>query len=92
MNIRKFRQRHPQIEAIQWTGDNAEDLRKFTSKSFYFIDPEDREDDPDQTAAVFTTQNHRWEGVYPGDWIIRTADEEIRMMRKDDFERDFEEI
>lgn len=90
MSIQRFRSREPEIEAIQWTEDNEEELREFTNKSFYFLDPEDREDDPDQTAAVFC--NFRWEGVYPGDWIIRDEQKEIRLMRKEDFEKEYDPV
>lgn len=41
----RFRKRPIEIEAMQWTGDNADALAQWTDGSFWTIDPEDRTDD-----------------------------------------------
>lgn len=81
----RFRRR-AEIEARQWTGSNADAMSVFCSPfDFQTIDPEDRVEDPDRTAAVRTHPHGRWVGLKPGDWVVREAgryttasDEEFR--------------
>lgn len=81
----RFRRR-AEIEARQWTGSNANAMSVFCSPfDFQTIDPEDRVEDPDQTAAVRTHPHGGWVGLKPGDWVVREAgryttasDEEFR--------------
>ncbi|MFI1728213.1 hypothetical protein ACH40E_03025 [Streptomyces acidicola] len=69
---RRYRNRTAEIEAIQWTGDNADALSAFCSPfDFQTIDPEDRVEDPDETAAVRESEHGTWRGLKPGDWVVR---------------------
>lgn len=69
----RFRKKPVEVEAIQWTGDNADELETFTGGLFNMLDREDREhcDDPEMTAQVFDDLHSTWVGVYTGQWIIR---------------------
>lgn len=78
--------RRSEIEAVQWTGANEAEMAALCSPfDFQTIDPEDRAEDPDQTAAVRTHPHGGWVGLKPGDWVLREAgryttasDEEFR--------------
>jgi hypothetical protein len=69
----RYRNRTEEIEAIQWTGSNAEQLRAFCGPDFDTIDPEDRAEDPDQDAQLLSDASH-WVGLKPGDWVLKFAD------------------
>jgi hypothetical protein len=76
--------RRSEAEAVQWTGTNESALSFFCSPfDFQTIDPEDRVEDPDQTAAVRTHPHGGWVGLAPGDWVVREAG---RYMRASDEE------
>ncbi|WP_040853788.1 hypothetical protein [Nocardia niigatensis] len=70
---RKFRTRLREVEAMQWTGVNAEALATWTAGAFQPVDPEDRTDDPEASGQLLTGHHQTWQGVCPGDWIIRLA-------------------
>lgn len=77
--------RTSEAEALQWTGSNADQLRALCGADFGEIAPEDRVEDPDQTAAVRTNPHGGWLGLKPGDWVLKHAghfttasDEEFR--------------
>lgn len=67
----RFRKKPVEVEAVQWTGDNEAELVTFAGDRFHVVDPEDRGDDPDQTAAVFDTLHNTWVRVYDGQWIVK---------------------
>lgn len=66
----KYRTKPYEIEAIRYTGDNAEELNHWTDGLFIEVDEEDRTDDPDNTAAIYDFLHSTWVGVKPGQWII----------------------
>jgi hypothetical protein len=66
----RYRQRPIEVEAIQWTGSNAEELTAFTERRFFTIDPEDRAEDPDCDAQLLVEASH-WVGIRPGDWVLK---------------------
>jgi hypothetical protein len=70
----RYRNRTEMIEAVQWTGDNADQLRAFCGPDFDTIAPEDRTEDPDETAAVRTHLHGGWLGLKPGDWVLKYED------------------
>jgi hypothetical protein len=74
------------VEAIQWTGDNEAELIEFTGREFYALPPEDRSDDPEQTATVLDDEHHAWVAVYTEDWITKSILGDIRLLRRDDFD------
>jgi hypothetical protein len=68
----RYRNRTAEVEAVQWTGDNAGALSAFCSPfDFQTIDPEDRVEDPEQTAAVRESEHGTWRGLAPGDWVVK---------------------
>lgn len=72
--MQKFRKKPVEIEAVQWTGDNEDELYAFTgAQNFVVTDPEDRanSDDPEATASVFDELHSTWVLVYTGQWVIR---------------------
>jgi hypothetical protein len=69
--VPKFRKKPVVIEATQFTGDNAKDLRNFTDGQFNTVDVDDRGDDPEIVAEVFDVLHSTWVGVKEGQWIIR---------------------
>ncbi|WP_222840698.1 hypothetical protein [Actinosynnema mirum] len=69
-----YRKRPVVIEAMQWTGTNEADLQAWTGAGrFHAIAPEDRSDDPDQTAALFVDANSAWLGITTGEWVLRDS-------------------
>lgn len=69
-NPQTFRRRPAEIEAVQWTGSNADELRAFAGSDFDTIDPEDRIEDPDQDAQLLVEASH-WVGIRPGEWVLK---------------------
>lgn len=66
-----YRKKPVVVEALQWKGDNEEEMGKFASGYFLTVEPEDRQDDPDQTAEVFVGANGRWLPILTGEWVIK---------------------
>ncbi|WP_435601308.1 hypothetical protein [Streptomyces sp. C10-9-1] len=68
----RYRHRTAEVEAVQWTGDNADQMRAFCSPfDFQTIDPEDRVEDPDKTAAMRESVHGTWQGLAHGDWAVK---------------------
>ena len=84
-----FRHRSEEIEAVQWTGDNADALRAFAGPDFDEIDLDDRTEDPDETAAVRESEHGTWRGLKPGDWVVR-LDGGLYEFAADDFAKQYE--
>lgn len=66
----RYRRIPAEIEAVQWTGDNADALRAFCGSDFDTIDPEDRIENTDQDAQLLVEASH-WVGMQPGDWAVK---------------------
>ncbi len=66
-----YRHRTTEVEAVQWTGHNADVLRAFAGANFDEIELDDRVDDPDETAAVREADHGTWRGLKPGDWVVK---------------------
>lgn len=91
----RYRKKPVEITAIQWTGDNEQDVIAFTgSGKFAALDPEDRTDDPELTAEVFAGDelHNTWVGVYTGQWIIRGAQGELYPCAADVFAATYEPV
>jgi hypothetical protein len=59
------------VEAIQWTGDNEQEIRDWTGGKFQAIDPADRVEDPEITAEVFDVLHSTWVGVKTWQSVLR---------------------
>ena len=66
----RFRSKPVEIEAIQFTGNNGEEVTEFAESNFYVLD-EEAPEDPEATAAVFDKIHSTWILVYDTNWIIR---------------------
>lgn len=88
---KRYRKRPLEVDAIQWTGDNLNQLLHFTQGGFDLIDPEDRVDDPDCTAQLHVSANGVWLPIETGEWVIR----DVRgwyPCKPDVFDRTYEEV
>jgi hypothetical protein len=66
---------HPfHIEAVQWTDTNAPELETFAGDRFMTLDPQDRIEDPDATAALRESFHETWKLLHPGAWVIKRPD------------------
>lgn len=87
----KYRKKPVVIEAVQWTGSNIVELAGFAGVNFADVQPEDRGEDPDQTAAVWDKLHNVWVPVYDGCWIIRGVKGEFYPCKPDVFEQTYEQ-
>lgn len=71
----RYRRRTEEVEAVQWTGSNADALRAFAGADFEEIDPEDRTENPDASAAVRESKHGTWRGLEPGYWVVKIGEE-----------------
>ncbi|WP_329376107.1 hypothetical protein [Streptomyces sp. NBC_01483] len=71
MITHRYRPRPTEVTALQWTGHNAAQLTDFAKTRFMEVDPEDRTEDPDATAALLESAHEAWAGLKVGDWIVR---------------------
>jgi len=62
------------VEAIQWTDTNAAELTEFAGDRFMTIDPADRGEDPEATAALRESWHETWELLVPGTWVVKRQD------------------
>lgn len=67
--LRPFR-----VDAAQWTDNNAAELAALAGDRFMTIDPQDRSEDPEATAALRESNHDTWDLLTPGDWVIRRPD------------------
>lgn len=71
----RYRHRTTEVEAVQWTGSNADVLRAFCGPDFDEIAPEDRTENPDASAAVRESKHGTWRGLEPGYWVVKIGEE-----------------
>ena len=69
--VQRFRKRPVVVEALQWTGANAEQMSAFAGPCFALVLPEDRAEDPQRTAEVWDELHGTWIGMRDGQWLIR---------------------
>jgi hypothetical protein len=88
-----FRKRPVEVQAVQWTGGNAEELMDFAGSAFDAFEPGWRcGDDPEATAQVFDGLHSTWVLVYTGDWIIKGVRREFYPCRNDVFAETYETV
>lgn len=75
----RFRTRTVEVEAIRWTGDNIDELEKWTVGKFQELHPDDRAacEDPEATAEVYDKLHSTWILVLPGQWIVKGVKNEF---------------
>jgi hypothetical protein len=82
---RRYRKKAVEIDAIQWTGANAERVREFAEGGWNEIAPDDRHADPEATAEVYDRLHSTWVLMYTGDMVIRGMRGEYYPCRLDVF-------
>ena len=89
-----YRKKPVEVDAIQWTGDNRNEMWAFARDKFDVTHPDDRQysDDPNATAAVMDDLHSTWVLVYDGDYIIRGIKGEFYPCRPDVFAQTYEAI
>ncbi|MFJ9633732.1 hypothetical protein ACIRU8_39170 [Streptomyces sp. NPDC101175] len=88
----RYRNRTAVVDAIQWTGSNAEELRAFCGPDFDGIAPEDRTEDPEQTAMVRTHEHGGWLGLKPTDWVLKHGEGRFSSARDQGFRETWEPV
>lgn len=68
----RFRHRTAEVDAVQWTGSNADQLIAFAPDRFATAAPEDRID-PEDDALVLIEESH-WVAIRPGCWVLKYPD------------------
>jgi len=63
-----YRKKPVDVEAVQWTGDNAEDVWRFADKCFY---PEHFLEYPRCVAGIYDELHGTWIRVKLGDWVLK---------------------
>ena len=86
----KFRKKPVVIEAIQYTGNNSDEILGF-AKRFYELDLEDR-DDHEVIAEVWDKLHSTWVGVKNGQWIIKGIQGEFYPCDEDVFKSTYEPV
>jgi hypothetical protein len=70
----RFRKRPVEVEAVQWTGDNEDELLAFTGGEF---EKDPTPGDPDDGGVYNRHEDGHgdtWAGVSPGDWLAKGPD------------------
>lgn len=70
MTVKRFVTRRVEINALQWTGDNFEEMFEWTDGSFKKADRTQRLD-PAFTGEVWDFLHGTWIGVKDGQWIVK---------------------
>ena len=74
----QIRKKPVTVAAIRWTGSNEAQVQAVTgTASFYAVGPEDRHEDPDQTATVYDELHSTWVRVYTGQWVVKGIEGEF---------------
>lgn len=81
--IRAFVKKPVQVKAIQWTGDNYEELVDFVSRAMFPLPFDDEVIIETLEGAVVANK---------GDWIIRGVNGELYPCKPDIFEKTYEEV
>jgi hypothetical protein len=71
VTVVQYRKKPITVPAIQWTGDNEDEVAAFADDLFREVAPSGRGDDPDITAEVLDTLHKTWVGVKTGQWVIK---------------------
>lgn len=98
MTVKRFRTKIVEIEAVQFTGDNVDEVLELipdkTDAGFlYFkLDGADYWDDPEIIANVYDELHATWIGVKKGQYIVRGAKGELYPCDDETFHWKYEEV
>ncbi|HEY6115939.1 MAG TPA: hypothetical protein VI172_08275 [Candidatus Dormibacteraeota bacterium] len=88
-----YQRRVVQVQAVQWTGENAAELRELFGSDFHVLDEQDRanSDDPDATAELIEIPDARWRLMYVGDWAVKESDDSQYRVAAAEFDTEWEQ-
>jgi hypothetical protein len=92
--ITRWRKKPVEVEAVRWTGDNADAVFELAGCGYFdVLDEQQRRDcdDPEATAAVFDKLHSTWVLVFDGQWIIRGVKGEFYPCADDVFRGTYED-
>ena len=69
MTITRYRKRPVEVDTVEWTGDNLDELTAFTDGNFRLVD-DGQFLDPEITAMVFDSFHDTWVGLKTGHRIV----------------------
>jgi len=88
---RKYRKRPMVIDAIQWTGDNDEDVEAFVGVTDVQFNRSTRQGDK-PTGDVYDFLHRTWVNFGVGDWIIRGLKGEFYPCANEIFVQSYEAV
>lgn len=90
VNIQRFRKKPMEIEAVQWTGDNKEEIDKFVGVELAYASNEDGSDIRLDMLMIPTLESAH--EASKGDWIIKGIKGEFYPCKPDIFEETYERV
>lgn len=85
----RYRLISTEVEAIQWTGDNEQELIAFAGHNFSYIHPDDRDDDPDATGS-YLNKYSAWKLMYDNDYLVKYSNGTFQAFQPEKFTTTFE--
>lgn len=99
MTTKTFRKRPVEVQAVQWTGDNADELKAFTGTREAtgeprFLTTEEITRGPFEAhhPVVYDELHYTWVNVMADNWIIRGVQGEFYPCAADVFAKTHEEV
>ncbi len=89
--VTRYRKKPVEVDAIQWTGSNIDDLIDFTGGNFLLVDPGEGLA-PEITAKVYDELHSTWVLVYTGQSIIRGVKGEFYPIAEDVLAETYEPV
>jgi hypothetical protein len=71
MTVQTFRTKPVEVQAIQWTGTNAQAVTDFAGARFAVIPPENRDTLLCATAELWVDGRGGYTPLVEGDWVVR---------------------
>jgi hypothetical protein len=89
----RYRDRPTEVTAVQWTGDNWDELRAFTghfpdNPHWYPLGNSCKE----QRGEIYDQLHDIWVPFELGDWIVRSACNELHPYKPDVFDATYEPV
>lgn len=88
----RYRKRPVEVDTIQWTGDNIDELIDFTGGDFLLVNPGEGDFAPDVTAKVYDELHSTWVGVKSGQHVVRGVKGEYYPIAEDVFAETYERV
>lgn len=79
--IKTFVKNPVKVQAVQWTGDNYDEILNFTHGNVFQYD---------EITVIKTNTGYRY--IEKGDWIIRGVNGQFSPCKPDIFEKTYEEV